>query len=113
MKKFLLLYMSPMSTEEMMKMGNDEQRNKGMDMWKMWFQKAGSAIVDMGSPTGNDTHMTKMGAGQHMGDYVGGYTIVQAEDMEGVKAMLSEHPHFMQEGNSIEILEILPMPGAM
>jgi hypothetical protein len=112
MKKFLVLYKSSMSAEEQMQNAKPEDGKKMMDLWMAWFQKAGSAIVDGGSPLGSDTHVDKSGNSlQHVGDYIGGYSIVQAESMDAVKAMLTNHPHFMQEGNNIEVLEMLPMPG--
>ncbi len=112
MKKFLVLYMSPKPGEEQMKNATPEESKKGMDMWMAWFQKEGSAIVDGGTPLMNDTHVTKTGDAQtHSGDYVCGYSIVQAENMDSVKAMLDGHPHFMLEGNSVEVSEMMPMPG--
>lgn len=111
MKKFLLLYNAKMPAEEQMKGATPEQAKKGMDMWTQWFQKAGSAIIDMGAPLGSDTIVTKTESMAKSGEFVGGYTIVQAETMDAVKTMLTSHPHFMQEGNTIEVLEVLPMPG--
>jgi hypothetical protein len=31
--------------------------------------------------------------------------------MDAARTLLSDHPHFMMEGNSIEVLELMPMPG--
>ena len=42
-----------------------------------------------------------------------GYSIVQAENIEGAKALVEGHP-FLSEGSgkfSIEIHELLPVPG--
>ena len=112
MKKFLVLYLSSMSAAEQMKTaGASESGKKMMDEWMKWFQAAGSSIVDGGSPLGSSAHVTKTGTQAHSGDYIGGYSIVQAEDMEAAKSIIANHPHFMEEGNTIEILEVLPMPG--
>lgn len=101
-----------MSAEEQMKNANAEEGKKVMDMWMAWLQKEGSAITDGGTPLGSDTHVDKSGnVLSHSGDYIGGYSIVQAENMDGVKTMLAGHPHFMQNGNTVEILEMLPVPG--
>lgn len=102
-----------MSAEEQMKTaGASEEGKKMMDAWMAWMQKIGSALVDGGTPLGNDTHVIKNGSSMdHTGDYIGGYTIIQAESMDAAKTMFTDHPHFMQEGNTIEILEMLPMPG--
>jgi hypothetical protein len=101
-----------MSAEEQMQTaGASEAGRKMMDEWMKWFQTAGSSIVDGGSPLGRNMHVTKTGTTAHSGDYIGGYSIVHAEDMDKAKAMFSNHPHFMQDGNTIEMLEMLLMPG--
>jgi hypothetical protein len=44
---------------------------------------------------------------------LGGYSILQAETKEALAETLKGHPHFMMGGNaSIEIVELIPMPGA-
>lgn len=76
-----------------------EQAKAGMDMWMQWAGKAGSAIVDLGSPVdGGDTG-------------IGGYSILLAESRAALDALLAGHPHTMMPGNSIDVLEFLPMPG--
>jgi len=42
------------------------------------------------------------------------YVIVQAESHEAAAQMFYQHPHFaIFPGDSVEIMEILPMPGAL
>jgi hypothetical protein len=110
MKKFLLLYLSPVSAEEQMQSASPEDMQKGMEPWVRWFDAQKQAMVEMGTPTGNELNVTKTGSSKPK-TYIGGYSIVQAEDMDAVKTLLSDHPHFMMEGNSIEVLELMPMPG--
>ena len=108
MKKFILLYMAPISAEEQMKNASPEDMKKGMAPWMAWFQKAGSAIVDGGAPLGMGMNVTQAGSSKGQ-SHVAGYSIVQANDMETVMAMLKDHPHFMMPGASIEVLEAMPM----
>ncbi len=110
MKKFLLLYMSPVSMEDMMKDAKPEDMQKNMEPWMKWFDEHKEAIVDKGQPTGSEMNVTKTGSSKPS-SFIGGYTIIQAEDMEAAKAMLADHPHYMMDGGSIEVLEIMPMPG--
>ncbi|MFE4544734.1 hypothetical protein [Arthrobacter sp. NPDC056727] len=42
---------------------------------------------------------------------VGGYGILQAEDMDGALALLEGHPHLMMPGASIQVYETLDLPG--
>ena len=50
MKKFLALYQSTVPASEQMKNTTPEQAKAGMDAWMSWAGRAGSGIVDMGSP---------------------------------------------------------------
>ena len=109
MKKFIILYKSDQSPEEMMRTTTPEQRKSGMDMWMQWSNKAGSSIVDLGNPLGSGQIVTKSG-GMKAPIGVSGYSLMQAESMDEVKMKLKDHPHFMSPGmNSIEVYEIMPL----
>ena len=108
MTKYLVLYRSPVSAREQMAQGTPEQRQAGMDAWMTWAKKAGTAIVDLGSPLGDTAHVGGGGAGQ---GFIGGFSILQAESIGGVKKVLDGHPHLMMPGASIEVLEFMPIPG--
>ncbi len=103
----MILYMAPVSAEQQMNVSPEEQK-KGMEPWNAWFKKQGKAIVDMGAPLGMGMHFTKRASSKGKTE-ITGYTIVQAEDMEAVKAMVKEHPHFMLPKATIEVLEVMPM----
>ena len=62
----------------------------------------------MGAPLGMGMHFTKRAISKGK-TQITGYTIVQAEDMNSVKAMVSDHPHFVLQKATIEVLEIMPM----
>ena len=85
-----------------------EQAQEGMDAWMNWAGKAGSAITDLGSPTqyGRDRRRRPGRSG-----FVGGYSFMEAESAEALKALLDGHPHLMMDGNAIEVLELLELPG--
>jgi hypothetical protein len=107
MKKFMILYMAPVSAEKQMNVSPEDMK-KGMEPWMAWFKKCGKEIVDNGAPLGKGMHFSKRGSSKGK-TIVTGYSIVQAEDMEGVKAIIKGHPHFMLPKASIEVLEIMPM----
>lgn len=110
MKKFLVLYHAPASSFEQMKSATPEQQKAGMDAWMSWGQKAASAIVDMGAPLGKSLKVTKADASPTSND-LGGYSILQAESKEALAKTLEGHPHFMMPDGSIEIVEVMPLPG--
>ncbi len=107
MKKFMILYMAPVSAEQQMNASPEEQK-KGMEPWNAWFKKQGKAIVDMGAPLGMSMHFTKRASSKGKTE-ITGYTIVQAEDIEAVKAMVKEHPHFVLPKATIEVFEVISM----
>jgi hypothetical protein len=114
MKKFMILYKSTVSAEEQMAKGTPEQGKAAMEMWMKWSKKAGSAIVDLGSPLGNASQFaggaSKPIDGKAKG-YVGGFSILQADSAKAVNELLKDHPHFGAPGASIEIHEFMQIPG--
>lgn len=97
MAKHLLLFRSDTTAVDQMAKSTPEQQQEGMAAWMQWFEKAGPALVDAGSPvTGGD-------------GTIGGYSIVEAESPEALEALLADHPH--RQVGTIDNLEFLPMPG--
>jgi hypothetical protein len=109
-KKFLVLYKAPASAFEQMMKATPEQQKAGMDAWMAWSQRAAASIVDLGAPLGKSLRVAKSGASPTTND-LGGYSILQAESKEALAEPLKEHPHFMTPDGTIEIVEIMPMPG--
>ncbi len=104
MTNSLVLYRSTAAPGEQMA-GTPEEMQASMAAWMAWGAAAGEHLVDFGSPTmpTGDTDPGPSG-------WVGGYSILQAADLTALDAVLKEHPH-RAEG-TIEVLEILPMPGS-
>jgi hypothetical protein len=111
MKKFLVLYKASTEAFQQMMKTTPEQQKVGMDAWMSWSQKASSSIVDMGAPLGKSVRVAKSGAVSPVTNDLGGYSIMQAESKEALAATMKEHPHFMMPDSSIEIIELMPIPG--
>jgi len=107
LKKFMVLYLSPVSAEQQMNVSPEEMK-KGMEPWNAWYKKGGKAVVDMGAPLAQGIRVDKKGSSKGQ-TQVTGYSIMQAKDMEAVKTMLTDHPHLMMPKASIEVLEMMPM----
>ncbi len=107
MKKFMILYLAPVTAESQMNVSPEEMK-KGMEPWLDWFNKIGTALVEGGAPLGNGMNFT-LKASSKARSQVTGYSIVQADDMDAVKALVKDHPHFMLPNSSIEVFEIMPM----
>ena len=104
MTKYLLLYRAPVSAAEQMASSTPEAAQAGMEAWMAWGERAGPAVVDMGSPVQSIS-------GSAGGDQIGGYAIMQAESLEALEKVLEGHPH-TEWGGTIEILEFLALPSA-
>ena len=103
MSKFLVLYRSSVSAEEQMANADPDAGAESMKAWMEWADRAGEAIVDLGSPT-------QTVAGGAPGTFIGGYSIMHAASVDDLLAVLSDHPH-RTWGGTIELLEMLEIPG--
>jgi hypothetical protein len=110
MKKFLVLYKAPLASFDQMMKATPEQQKAGMAAWMAWSQKAAASIVDMGAPLGKAMSVTPAGVSAIRND-LGGYSIMQGESKEALAETMKGHPHFMTPEGTIEIVELMPMPG--
>ena len=110
MKKFLVLYKASPASFEKMRTATPDQQKAGMDAWMSWSKKSASSIVDMGAPLGKSLRVTPNGSSPTTND-LGGYSVLQAESKEELAATLKGHPHFTMPESSIEIVELMPIPG--
>ena len=109
MTKFILLYNGPATPQSEM----TEERGKAiMAQWGAWMEKIGDALVDIGLPMANGVAVVDDGSeGKPL--ELTGYSIVQADDMDGAKALVEGHPFLSDKTGkfSVEIFELMPMPG--
>ena len=75
------------------------------------FDPAASSVLDMGGPLGKAVQVKKGGAVTSEPNDLGGFSVMQAESEEALAAQMKEHPHFMTPDSTIEIVEIMAIPG--
>ncbi len=114
MKRFLAIYIGSLSTQEKAenKATDDDsvKIQRGMEAWANWAMTHSSSIVDHGSPIGKTKRASREGISDTE-NRITAYTIVQAESHEVAARIFENHPHFsIFPGDSIEIMECLPMP---
>lgn len=117
MKNFLAVYIGTTSAleksgwNEMDEKKRKELEQSGVKAWKEWMAANEKVIVDVGAPLGK----TKRASAQGISDTrnsMTGYVVIQAESHEAAAGMFEGHPHFtIFPGDSVEIMECLPMPG--
>jgi hypothetical protein len=110
MRKFLVLYNSPIPAAEMMANATSAEAQAGMDAWMDWAKRNGESVVDLGVPLGAGAHISS-GSISAASTEATGYSVMQAESLDAAAAMLQDHPHLLTPDGSIDVLEYLPMPG--
>ncbi|MGK2954655.1 MAG: hypothetical protein ACSLFI_03160 [Solirubrobacterales bacterium] len=98
MTKFLLVYHGGGAPE------SDEEKDQVMAAWGAWIQSAGEALVDIGNPVGPPVSI-----GGEATDPATGYSLLEAENVDGAKALLANHPMVGVEGARIDIHEAFNM----
>lgn len=111
MTKYLLLYMSPVTPQDQMANASPEEGQAGMEAWNAWAGRAGSSLVDFGSPIAAAGSVGAGGGVESDGRYVGGFSIMEADSADALKGLLADHPHLMLDGASIDVFEFLELPG--
>jgi hypothetical protein len=117
MKKFLAIYIGTPDAFE--KSGwnkldpaqRKEREAAGIKAWMEWGKAHQAAIVEQGSPLGKTKRASRNGLSD-IKNMMTGYTVVQAESHEAAARLFEKHPHFtVFPGDSVEIMECLPIPG--
>ena len=96
--------------QKMMASTSAEDRKKSMGEWEVWMKKNMASFVDSGAPVGKTKQTTKAGVADIKND-IGGYSIVQAESHEAAATLFANSPNLTMPGATVEVMEIMPMPG--
>jgi hypothetical protein len=107
MAKFIYLYRAPATA---MPDRTPEQDAERQAAFGAWMEKAGTALLDVGSPFGASVSVSDDGTEGTAGDLTG-YTIVEAGDLAAAKALTDGLPFLSgSDGKcAVEIFELLPM----
>ena len=118
MKTFMALYIGSASSAQKAQWDADDSAVRkdrmmaGMAAWGKWVSDLGDAIVDQGTPLGTTLRISADGIAP-IHNACTAYVIVRAETHEAAAEMFRNHPHFtMRPGDSVEVMECLPLPKA-
>src|SRR5262249_23056556 len=116
MKTYLAVYIgkAPERSEWDKMTGTERQATQaaGVKAWGEWMGTHQSSIVEQGGPLGKSKRASAKGVTDTK-NALTGYVIVQAPSHEEAAQMFEGHPHFMIfPGDSVEIMECLPIPGS-
>ena len=102
MPRYVVLYRASPSTRDRMLSSMPDETKAGMDAWVAWATGAGSALIEGG---GQLARVAQLGAAVEGADddSVSGFSIIEADTVETVTALLSNHPHL--KVGSISVME--------
>lgn len=108
MKTFVALFMgTPGAATDI----DDSTRDQGIAAWGAWMTRNASRIVDSGGPLGVTKKASREGV-TDIRNRVAAYVVLQADSHQEAAELFLNHPHFtIFPGDSVEIMERLPVPG--
>jgi hypothetical protein len=111
MAKYMVLYYSTMSASQLMANASMEQMKASMIEWQKWKDNASkTAKIEFGMPLEAVRHITSDGP-TDSASKISGYSIVEGDSKEAIVELLRTHPHLKRAGASIDLLEMISMPG--
>lgn len=104
MPKFMFIYHGGKVPE------SPEEGQKVMAAWDKWYKDMGAAVVDGGNPAGPSMTVTAEGVQEGGGaNPVSGYTLVNADDMDGAVALAKGCPMLADGSGTVEVAEAIEM----
>jgi hypothetical protein len=117
MKNFLAIYIATPASPKMSEwMAMEEGKRKqmeasGIKAWGDWMKAHQADIVETGGPLGKTKRVAAQGVSDTKNTMTG-YVVVRAASHEAAAKMFEKHPSFSHfPGDSVEIMEVLPIPG--
>jgi hypothetical protein len=109
--RFLIIYNSGLSADELMATSTAEEMKASMEEWMAWAEEAKkSSGFEFGMPLKAVNKVTNDGVAESE-SHASGYSIMEGDTKEAIATLLTSHPHLKRSGSSIDVLEMLPMPG--
>lgn len=117
MKNFLAVFIGNATAPKFAEfMSMEEGKRKqleasGIKAWQDWMKTHQAVIVDGGGPLGKTKRIGPQGISDTKND-LSGFVVVKADSHEVAAKLFEHHPHFsIFPGDSVEIMECLPIPG--
>jgi hypothetical protein len=117
MKRYLAVYLGSSESpalqqwQAMPEAERTKRERSGIEAWMGWGERHEASIVERGTPLGK-TKRIDTGGVSDARNAICGYVVVEAESHEAAAGMFLDHPHFsIFPGESVEIMQCLPLPG--
>ena len=110
MKNFLGIYMGRINPPD--ERPDQATMARGIAAWHKWMRDNAASVVQAGGPLGKTKKIGPEGISE-IRNRMTGYIVVQAESHEAAAKLFEGHPHFsIFPGDSVEVMECLPIPSA-
>ena len=114
MKNYMAIYLGSDSArgrwDRLDEATRKQREEAGMKAWQKWFEDNEDSIVEGGGPLGKTKRADASGVGDTK-NAMAAWTVVRAESHDAAAKLFVNHPHFtIFPGESIEIMECLPIP---
>lgn len=86
----------------------EPEREAAMAAWGGWFQKLGSAVVEMGAPVGASASVTASGANGAAVSGLSGYSVISADGLDAAAALAEDCP-VLASGGKVDVYETIPV----
>lgn len=111
MAKYMLLWNSTATANELMANASSEEMKASMNEWIKWKDEADKTVkFDFGTPLQAVNRVTVDGV-TDSDNQASGYSTVEGDSKEAILELLKSHPHLKRPDASIDVLEMLSMPG--
>lgn len=111
MAKFMVLYSAEASASDVMANTSPDDMKDSMDEWIKWKDEAGKTFkVDFGLPLQAVSQITASGVSKS-DNKTSGYSMVEGDSKDALDEILKNHPHLKTPGATIDVFEMLPIPG--
>jgi hypothetical protein len=110
MAKYMILYKSASSASDLMKNATTEEMQASMAEWMAWKDRLDKSIgFEWGMPLQAVNAVTSSEVLDSQST-ISGYATMEG-DKDAINEVLRSHPHLKRDGASIDVLEMLSMPG--
>lgn len=110
MSKYLILFNSSTTAQEQMANATPEQMQASMSEWMAWQQEAVKSVeFEWGLPIQAVAQVTTTEVTDST-NKASGYCIMEG-NKDVVAKLLQSHPHLKRADATIDLLEMIPMPG--
>lgn len=110
MAKFMILYKTSASAKDLMANSTPEEMKASMDEWTKWKENLDDSMsMEWGLPLQGVSEVTATEIRDSQSP-ISGYATMEGEK-DAITEVLKTHPHLKRSDASIEVLEMISMPG--